>query len=405
MKDIDRLFSKNANNMKRSVIRELLKLTTQPNIISFAGGLPAPSTFPVEDLKDASARVFEKYSASALQYGATEGDVELKKEIIKFEEKEGNKLTPDKLLIVSASQQALDLAAKVFLDPDDIVIVGRPTYVGAIGTFNSYRGKIIGIPFSPEDDGMDMDALRTTVNKAGKGGKIKFIYVIPDFQNPSGICWSLQKREELLDIAYEFGLLIIEDSPYREIRFMGDPVPSIYSMDTEDQVICLKTFSKILVPGTRLGWVMAPETIISKFVMAKQAMDLCTNTLGQKMMAEYMKTGKLEQQIKNTIKLYGRKRECMLNAMDREMPKRPDITWTKPEGGLFLWLRLPEFINTDELFHKAVAENVAYVVGSAFYGEHPEMNAMRINFSYSSFEEIEEGVKRLAKVIKEELGD
>ena len=401
--NFESFFSANSKNMKRSVIRELLKITQKPEIISFAGGLPASNTFPVQDLKEASDKVFDKYSASALQYGATEGDESLKEELVKFEGREGLEVTTDNILIVSASQQALDMVGKIFIDPGDIIIAGKPTYVGALGSFNAYRADIRGVPFSPEDDGMDMEALEATLEKATKEGRAKFIYVIPDFQNPAGFCWSLEKRKKLLELAYKYKILIIEDSPYREIRFVGEHIPSLYSLDTEGIVIGLKTFSKILVPGTRLGWILAHKDMIQKFVIAKQSMDLCTNTLGQKMMAEYLKTGKLEGQIQGTITKYKIKRELMLERLEAEMPKHPGVKWTKPEGGLFLWLSLPKEIDTDELFYKAVEENVAYVIGSAFYAKDPEKNSMRINFSYSSEEQIKEGVVRLAKVIKREM--
>jgi 2-aminoadipate transaminase len=408
MLDLDALYSKNANNMKKSVIRELLKLTQQPDIISFAGGLPAPETFPVEDLRTAATAVFDKHAAVALQYGTTEGDKDLKAELIKFEERQGIKLGPDNLLIVSASQQALDMMPKLFLDPGDYVIAGRPTYVGTIQAIQSYQGRVLGIPFSPANDGFDMAELEKRYERARREGKrIKYIYLIPDFQNPSGICWSLEKRKAVLDFAYRNDLPIVEDAPYREIRFLGESLPSIYQLDQEGEnrgiVVNLKTFSKILAPGVRLGWIMARPEIIAKLVIAKQAMDLCTNVFAQKWLAEYLKTGKLYGVIEHTRTLYRDKRNFMVEMLEKYMPKRFDLTWTKPEGGLFLWISLPTYINTEDMLQKAVAQKVAYVVGSAFYFDDPEHNAMRINFSYSSKEQIEEGVKRLAKVIVSEI--
>ena len=408
MLDLDSLYSLNACNMKKSVIRELLKLTQQPDIISFAGGLPAPETFPVEDLRTAAQTVFDKHSKAALQYGTTEGDNDLKAELIKFEERQGVKVGPDNLLVVSASQQALDMMPKLFLDPGDYVIAGRPTYVGTIQAIQSYRGRILGVPFSPENDGFDMEELERRYDRTIGGGKrVKYIYLIPDFQNPSGICWSLEKRKAVLDFAYRHDLLIVEDAPYREIRFLGESLPSIYQLDQAGEnrgiVVNLKTFSKILAPGVRLGWIMARPEIIAKLVIAKQAMDLCTNVFAQKWLAEYLKTGKLYGVIENTRRLYRDKRNFMVKMLETYMPKRFDLSWTKPEGGLFLWISLPKYINTEEMLPKAVAEKVAYVVGSAFYFDEPEHNAMRINFSYSSEKQIEEGVKRLAKVIAAEI--
>jgi 2-aminoadipate transaminase len=408
MLELESLYSANANNMKKSVIRELLKLTAQPGIISFAGGLPAPQTFPVDDLRAAADRVFTKRPFEALQYGTTEGDDELKDQLIAFEARQGVKLERDNMLIVSASQQALDIACKVFLDPGDTVIAGRPTYLGEVQAIQSYRAEVLGIPFGPEEDGFDMSELRMRFTKAIAAGKrIKYLYVIADFQNPTGICWSASKRRELLAFSYEHGLLIVEDAPYREIRFLGDALPSIYQLDQEGErrgnVIGFKTFSKILAPGTRMGWIIARPEIISKFVVAKQAMDLCSNVFTQAWIAEYLGTGAIYDQIEETRALYRAKRNHMLAAFEKYMPNRPDLKWTKPEGGLFLWIRVPEFIDTEKMFMAAIEKKVAYVVGSAFYFDEPEHNAMRINFSYASLEQIDEGVKRLAEVVTEEI--
>jgi 2-aminoadipate transaminase len=408
MPDLDALYSKNANNMKASVIRELLKLTNQPGIISFAGGLPAPQTFPVEDLRAAADRVFSTRAASALQYGTTEGDDELRDQLIAFEARQGLRLARENMLVVSASQQALDIACKVFLDPGDCVIAGRPTYLGEIQAVQSYRAEIIGVPFSPENDGFDMSELKARyANAAASGRKVKYIYVIPDFQNPTGICWSVAKRRELLEFSYANDLLIVEDAPYREIRFLGESLPSIYQLDQDGEnrrnVIGFKTFSKILAPGTRLGWIIGRPEIIAKFTVAKQAMDLCSNVFCQAWVAEYLKTGVIYEHIEATRALYREKRNRMVAAFEREMPKRPDLKWTEPEGGLFLWISLPASIDTEKMFVRAIERKVAYVVGSAFYFDHPLRNAMRLNFSYASLEQIDEGVKRLAETIREEI--
>jgi 2-aminoadipate transaminase len=394
--------------MKKSVIRELLKLTSQPGIISFAGGLPDPQTFPVEGLRAAADKVFRERASEALQYGTTEGDNELRDQLIAFEARQGIRLKRENMLIVSASQQALDIACKVFLDPCDTVVAGRPTYLGEIQAIQSYRAEVLGIPFGPEDDGFDMGELGTRFARAvAVGKKIKYIYVISDFQNPTGICWSVQKRRELLEFSYEHGLLIVEDAPYREIRFLGESRPSIYQLDQEGKnrgnVIGFKTFSKILAPGTRMGWIIASPEIISKFVVAKQAMDLCSNVFTQAWVAEYLKTGAIYAHIEETRALYRTKRNRMMAAFENRMPKRPDLKWTKPEGGLFLWISLPEYIDTEAMFLAAIEKKVAYVVGSAFYFDSPARNAMRINFSYASLEQIDEGVKRLSEVIGEEI--
>jgi len=406
--DLEKLYSKNANNMRKSVIRELLKLTSQPDIISFAGGLPAPEVFPVEDLRQAADRVFTNSPKKALQYGTTEGEIELKNELIKFEERQGVKLTKDNLLVVSASQQALDMIPKLFMDPGDYCIAGSPTYVGTIQAIQSYQGRVLGIPFSPENDGFDMVELDKRYARAMRDGKkVKYIYVIPDFQNPTGICWSLEKRKALLAFAYKHDLLIVEDSPYREIRFLGETLPSIYQLDQQSEnrqiVINLKTFSKILIPGARAGWIMARPEIIAKFVIAKQAMDLCTNVFSQMWLAEYLKTGKIYDHIQTINANYREKRNFMVEMLEKYMPKRFDLTWTKPEGGLFLWISLPSYIDTDKMVPKALEQKVAYVIGSAFYFDEPEHNAMRLNFSYANHEQIEVGIQRLAKVIEAEI--
>ncbi len=401
--DIERLYSINAGNMKRSVIRELLKLTSKPEIISFAGGLPAPQTFPVEDLKKITLEILEKEGSKALQYGSTEGDDMLKEEIIKFMEKDGTAgLTKENILIVSASQQALDMTCKLFINPGDPVVIGLPSYVGTISAMRSYSARTIGINI--DDDGMDMDKLDAEITRlVVECGAPKFIYVIPDFQNPAGITISREKRERLLEIAYKHQVLIVEDSPYRSLRYNGEAVPSIYSLDKEGHTIGLYTFSKIFCPGLRLGWIVAPKEIINKYVIAKQAMDLCSPPFSQKIAAYYMKEGLLEERISKNVELYRVKKDAMLAALEKHMPKRPDLDWTKPEGGMFLWMRMPDFINMDDLFYKALDNNVAYVVGSAFYVNEGGKNTCRLNFSYPSLEDIDEGMRRLGNVIREEI--
>ena len=408
MPDFEKLYSLNANNMKKSVIRELLKLLDQPGIISFAGGLPDPATFPVDELRKAADRVFEKRASQALQYGTTEGDNELKDQLIAFEAKQGLRVARDGMLIVSASQQALDIACKVFLDPGDVVLAGRPTYLGEIQAVQSYRAEIVGVPYDKDEQGFDMARLRELHDAALRAGrKVKYVYVIPDFQNPDGICWSLERRREFLDYCYERDLLIVEDAPYREIRFLGESLPSLFQLDQEGKnrgiVVGFKTFSKILAPGTRLGWIIADPRLIARFVVAKQAMDLCSNVYTQAWVAEYLRTGVIYDHIKETRKLYREKRNLMIAAFERYMPKRPDLRWTSPEGGLFLWLTLPEYIDTEKMFARAIEKKVAYVVGSAFYFDEPARNTMRLNFSYASPEEIDAGVSRLADCVRDEI--
>jgi len=400
---LESLYSTNIAGMKKSVIRELLKLTQKPDIISFAGGLPSPETFPVEEIAELAKEVILRDGKWALQYGPTEGDPRLKEELIKIAKRDGIEVDKDNILITSASQQGLDIVGKVFLNPNDPIILGRPSYVGALGAFNSYSARFVGVEL--DDEGMRMDILREILKKMRLEADLpKFIYVIPDFQNPAGVTMLLERRKTLLEIAKEFQVIVIEDTPYRQLRYVGESIPSLYELDEGNgYVISLHTFSKILFPGLRLGWIFANKQIINKFVIAKQAMDLCTSPFTQAITYEYCRRGLLEAHIKENVALYKKKRESMLNALDEFMPEHPDIRWTKPEGGLFLWVTLPSTMDADKIFYQAIEGKVAYVVGTGFYTDGGGKNAFRINFSYPSEEEIFEGVKRLAKVIKDNL--
>lgn len=398
IEDVTSFYSKNALSMKRSEIRELLKVTRQPDIISFAGGLPDPETFPVKDLEDISCRVLREKGALALQYGPTEGEASLRTEIAKWLSREKAGIKPEEILITTGSQQGLDLISKVFLDPNDAVIVELPSYIGGLQAFAAYRAKIIGVP--QDDEGLKTDLLEATLNKlTQKNKKPKFVYVVPDFQNPSGITMSLERRKRLLELAYLYGIPIVEDSPYRDLRYAGQPVPPIYSLDTQNQVIVLGTFSKLLCPGLRLAWIMAPERWMDRMIVAKQGMDLCGPSYVQLIGAEYLKRGLLPKQIERLRKLYGRKLKVMLRALRKYMPE--GVEWSKPVGGLFLWVKLPEKISTTNLFPKAIENKVAYVIGSAFHCNGKGENTMRLNFSYSTEEQINEGIKRLARVVAE----
>jgi len=398
IKDLSAFYSKNALNMKRSEIRELLKVTRRPDMISFAGGLPASETFPVKDLEDIACQILRQKGATALQYGPTEGELSLREEIAKWISREKPGIKSENILVTSGSQQGLDIVSKVFLDPKDTVIVELPTYIGGLQAFTAYRAKMVGVP--QDNQGMKMDLLEKTLARLAKRKKKpKFIYVVPDFQNPSGVTMSLERRKRLLELAYEYELPILEDSPYRDLRFTGESVPAIFSLDKENQIIVLGTFSKLLCPGLRLAWITAPAEWMDRMVVAKQSMDLCSPTLTQLIAAEYMKRGLLPKQVEGICRLYARKRQVMLEALKKYMPK--GVTWTKPEGGLFLWVKLPKRMSTDDLFPKAAENGVVYVKGSAFYCNGKGQNTMRLNFSYPSEEQIEEGIKRLAKMIKE----
>lgn len=400
IKDPTIFYSKNALNMKRSEIRELLKVTRRPDIISFAGGLPAPETFPVKDLTDISCKVLQEKGALALQYGPTEGEGPLREEIAKLMHHEKATVKPENILVTAGSQQGLDIISKIFLDPKDVAIVELPSYIGGLQAFTSYRAKMIGIP--QDDQGLRTDILAQTLEKLSRKKKTaKFIYVVPDFQNPSGVTLSLERRKKLLQLAHDHGIPIIEDSPYRELRYSGETVPAIYSLDTRDQVIVLRTFSKILCPGLRLAWIMAPQEWMDRMVIAKQSMDLCSPTYTQLIASEYLARGLLSKQIENIRTLYGKKLKTMLKALKDNMPK--GVKWTKPEGGLFLWVKLPPKMSANELFPKAIENKVAYVVGSAFHCNGKGQNTMRLNFSFPSEQQINEGIQRLAKMIRENM--
>ncbi len=398
--DLEGLFSTNAKRMKKSVIRELLKLTRRPEIISFAGGLPDPEAFPIAEVIEIVEVVLKREGKTALQYSPTEGDPKLKDELIAYHEREnGVKLTPDNIVVTVASQQALDLVGKCFIDIGDPVIVGRPTYIGGLSAFYNYGASMIGV--SLDEGGMRMDLLDDELRKLRDAGqRPKFIYVIPDFQNPAGLTMGESRRLELIDLARRYDALILEDSPYRELRYAGESVKTIYALEGTGQVVGLHTFSKILFPGMRLGWVIGDEAVIQKLVIAKQATDLCTPAFTQAIVAEIMSRGLLTKVIERAKGIYSEKRAVMLDALDEYMPKMPGLEWTKPEGGLFLWVTLPESMNADELFYDAIEHNVAFVIGSAFDCTGLQKNTMRLNFSFPTKEEIVEGVKRLSGVIE-----
>ena len=397
------LLSLTSKGLVRSEIRELLKLTRKPGIISFAGGLPFSGLFPIEEVKDVVLSVLDNEGEIALQYGPTEGDSRLIEFLAGWmKETEGVEVGTDNILIVSGSQQALDLIGKIFIDPGDPIIIGLPSYLGAIQAFKSFRANMVGARLDKQGINVDTveDILRTY---AAKGQNIKFIYVVPDFQNPSGVTLSLERRKRLLQMCYEYGVVLVEDSPYRDLRFSGEPIPMIRTLDKHGYAFSLHTFSKLLFPGTRLGWVVAAKPIQDKLTMAKQPTDLCTSPLTQSIVYEFCRRGLLKSHLPKIIELYRKKRNVMVDALEEYMPKGSGIDWTNPEGGLFLWLTLPENMDAGELFPKAVEKNVAYVVGSAFHFDRSGHNTMRLNFSYPSEEQIHEGIKRLAELIKQEL--
>lgn len=397
---VDHFLSNSGRGMKRSAIREILKHIEKPGMISFAGGLPAPETFPVNDLKEIVAEILEKNGPESLQYGTTEGDPLLRKMLVERHNRQGLKIGIENLIITSASQQALDLIAKVFLDPGDYIICGLPSYLGGLNAFSNYGAKLKGVTL--DEDGIKPDELEEAIRILRElGQKIKFIYVIPDFQNPSGITIPDSRRLKIIEIADKYDLLIVEDCPYREIRFEGEPQRLMKELDTTGRVISLFTFSKIFAPGFRVGWIVGHPEILDKLVMAKQTADLCTSPFVQKIIARYLEKGLLDNNLRKTIDLYRERRTQMITCFRKYMPE--GVAWTEPQGGLFLFITLPTQLDADEIFKKAIDKNVAFVAGSSFFCINCGHNTMRINFSFSNNAEIEEGVRRLSGVICDEL--
>ncbi|HBL18601.1 MAG: aminotransferase [Elusimicrobia bacterium GWA2_69_24] len=402
MIDLVKNLSITSRRVKGSVIRELLKLTEKPGMISFAGGLPSPESFPVKDIADIAQKVLKENSATALQYSSTEGRIELREEIVKFMAKDGFDIEPDNVLVTASSQQGLDLVGRAFIDPTDPILVELPTYVGGLQSFSAYGARFIGV--RSDEHGMIPGDLHKKLQYLHDTEEhYKFAYVVPDFQNPSGITWTLDRRRELVKMANKYNCLIVDDSPYRELRFEGSAPPTFSALDKEDNVITLRTFSKIFAPGFRLGWVVAHKSIIAKLSLVKQSVDLCTSAYSQLIAAEYLKRGLMTAHIEHTVKIYRAKRDAMLRALKAHMPKDAGVSWIKPDGGLFLWLKLPEHVSADEMFPEAIKQKVAYVIGSAFHCDGTGQNTMRLNFSYSSLEEIEEGIQRLARTIESRL--
>jgi 2-aminoadipate transaminase len=397
---IDFQFSSLAGRLKRSEIRELLKLTQKPDMISFGGGLPDPILFPLDAVREASIKAIDERGNLALQYSPTEGDPFLQEQIALFMQRQGEKVNAKDILITASSQQALDLIGKVFIDPGAPVIVEMPTYLGTIQAFRMYNAEFHGIEMDYE--GVIPEKLEREVKKLCQAGrKPRFIYLIPDFQNPSGITLSLSRRKQVLEIASEYDLLVVEDSPYREVKFEGDLIPSLYSLDSEGRVLYTKTLSKIFCPGFRLGWMIGPAPVIDRLVVAKQGTDLCTSAYVSTVAAYVIKEGYLESQIEKSKKLYARKAAVMFEALEKFMPPLDGLSWSKPIGGMFMWIKLPEYMDALELLMDTIKQNVAYVIGSAFHHDGSGKNTLRINYSYPSEEKIVTGVKCIAKVIEQ----
>ena len=389
------MFSKDVGNFFRSPVREIFKKVDLNAIYSFAGGYPSAETFPLEDIRQCMSLVIDKWGGQAFQYGATQGVTVLREAVARR-----CGVTPDRVQITSSSQQGIDVCTRVLVDPGDVVLTSNPSYLGALQSCCSWRADIRGVS-RVADLQAYRQAFESVIDKVvSEGKKIKFLYMIPDFQNPSGETLGLAERMMLVELARKHGFLIVEDSPYRELRYEGEPVASMYSLDPE-RVIHLGSFSKIFAPGFRLGWILANPEILDKIYVCKQSLDLCPPVFDQYVAAEFLDSGKLDENLTKTIALYKSKRDLLLSLLEKYMPE--GISWTHREGRLFLFLTMPEGFDSVKFYDKALSAGVAYVAGSFFHPDGSGLNTMRMNFSFMSPEKITAGVKLLAELLRSEL--
>lgn len=388
-------YCERASCMYGSMTRQLMSLIADPEVISFGGGLPAWDLFPVYQVKEAANYILDNDGPAVLQYGTSEGYEPLRRAIADRYTKKGFEINKDNVLITSGAQQSIDLISKIFLDKGSLVVVGDPTFLTALQAFSLFQADYLTVPL--DEEGMQVELLSDILEKS----EVKFIYIMPNFQNPSGITLSLERRKKLIEIAYQYRVPIIEDDAYGELRYSGEALPALKGMDNKEQVIYLGSFSKVLSPGMRVSALIAPDKVMEKLVFAKQAADLHTNNLAQRIVHEFLRRDLLDAHIQVIVKNYRKRRDAMFQAMEKYFPD--GVTWTKPEGGIFLWVRLPQGMDTMELFVKAIQAKVAYVPGSCYYAKEGGDNCMRVNFSACNEEKIEEGIKRLARVIKENL--
>jgi 2-aminoadipate transaminase len=389
-------FSKRAREAKASEVRELLKLTQNKDMIAFGGGLPAAETFPIKEMIEVCTEILLEHGAASMQYATTEGHEALRELLQIIMAERGAEVALDELLITSGSQQGLDLTAKVFIEQGDKIICEKPTYMAAINAFKPFYPQFLDVKM--DEDGMIMEDLERLLQQ---NTDVKFIYTVPDFQNPTGICMAIERRKRLIELANQYDVLIVEDSPYSEIRFTGEVLPSIKSLDTQGRVIYLSTFSKIVCPGFRVAWVCAERQILNKYSLLKQGTDLHTNIFSQLQVVHFFRKHDRKEHIIKSREIYKKKRDCMLQALEREMPK--EVQFTKPAGGMFIWVTLPQGIDSRKLLQKTLTQGVAFVPGEAFYACGTEKNTLRLNFSGLYEDQIEIGIKKLAEVIREEM--
>lgn len=395
MTDYNSLFSEDTHSFFRSPVRDIFKRVDLNAIYSFAGGYPSAETFPLDQFKATMGEVIDKYGGKAFQYGATQGVTELR-EVLSA--RYGVPL--ERIQITSSSQQGIDVCTRILADPGDVILTSNPSYLGALQSFRSYRAEVAGVPYHPDADGFKAAYEAVIESRLASGGKIKFLYIIPDFQNPSGETLSLKERKILVELARRYGFLIVEDAPYRELRYSGEPVPTIYSL-APDIVLHLGSFSKIFAPGFRLGWIFGHTDVLDKIYVCKQSLDLCPPVFDQYVAAEFMGSGRLDRNLRNSIDLYRSKRDLMLSLLEQNMPA--GVKWTRPEGGLFLFLTMPERFDSVAFYDTALDAGVAYVAGSFFHTDGAGRNTMRLNFSFMTPERIEKGIVLLAELLRKSL--
>lgn len=395
MDHLEELYSDLSNRIKPSPIRELMPFIRQPGVIGFAGGLPAPETFPVEQIQEITHNVLAEEPETALQYGATAGDPRLRLVLAeRLTQKKGVKAEADQVIVTSGSQQALFLVGMIHINPGDKVAVESPTFTGGLAAFDPFEPDFVPIPM--DQDGLKTDYLEEWLNA---GNRLKLIYTIPDFQNPSGVTLSLERRKHLVALAQKHNFIIIEDAPYTDLRYEGEHVPPIYSLDDSGRTYYCGSFSKVFAP-IRLGWLVGPLAVLRRLNIAKQPVDTCSPMLTQAIVYYFLAQGLLDPQIDKIVKLYHSRRDVMLAALDAEMPD--GVTWTRPEGGMFIWVTIPEHLDTQKLFHLAIEKKVAFVTGSAFFIEGAvQQNTLRVNFISEKPEQIQAGVSRLAEALRE----
>ena len=402
-RDLERyagLFAERTTVMRSSAMRDLMAITARPEVISLAGGLPDTSTFPSQSFAAQMTRIAQESAAEALQYGPTEGFDETKDCILEVMGAEGMLPDLDDIIVTTGGQQAIDLVSKTLLDPGDVVICEAPTYPGAVPVFCSYQAEVVQIEC--DSDGMRVEELEGLLGDlAAEGRRPKFVYSVPSFQNPAGVTLSLERRQRLVELARAHEILLVEDNPYGLLRYEGEALPPLYQLDGGDFVIYLGTFSKILSPGIRLGWAVAPPPVMEKIVLGKQATDLCTSTLTQYFVREYFREGRWRRYVEDLVEIYRRRRDTMIESLRTHFPA--EASWTQPQGGLFIWATLPEYIDTGDLLARALRADVAFVPGQAAYVDGRGRRSMRLNFSGVGEEEIAEGVRRIGEVIGEQV--